>query len=407
MQAIIGVLIAITIGLLETGSVTHWIALGARNVQTAVAASQLVIFNNAAAEYVADNSSTLMSQATTTAPVSVTAAQLISAGDLPNGFAAQNPFGQTLQLQVLKSATGTLQPLVISTGPAIANQEQLVQVAAQAGAQGGFIPYANQAGSGMTSSNAYGTYGTWQVSMTGYTNPGAGHLASLLAFNGAINSNNYLYRNLVANEPQLNDMNTSIGMNNNNITGANQLSTQSLQALANGSMAAPSVTLANGKVVSFNQVPEGGVLGLVGANGQSVYLESDNGMFRLVNSPWNLQLFSVDQSGNVVANGNISTGATVQGGYVNSTGNVNAQGYVTVQGGASPGGGCGGSAIGNGPSGTLLCESGVWTSAATPNRTVPLYYGVVQNCNAGVVTIDAQYLNCATVFIGYADLASQ
>lgn len=132
MQAIIGVLIAITIGLLETGSVTHWIALGARNVQTAVAASQLVIFNNAAAEYVADNSSTLMSQATTTAPVSVTAAQLISAGDLPNGFAAQNPFGQTLQLQVLKSATGTLQPLVISTGPAIANQEQLVQVAAQA-----------------------------------------------------------------------------------------------------------------------------------------------------------------------------------------------------------------------------------------------------------------------------------
>jgi hypothetical protein len=53
------------------------------------------------------------------------------------------------------------------------------------------------------------------------------------------------------------------------------------------------------------------------------------------------------------------------------------------------------------------CESGVWTSAATPNRTVPLYYGVVQNCNAGVVTIDAQYLNCATVFIGYADLASQ
>lgn len=52
------------------------------------------------------------------------------------------------------------------------------------------------------------------------------------------------------------------------------------------------------------------------------------------------------------------------------------------------------------------CESGVWTSAASPNRTVPLYYGVVQNCNAGVVTIDSQYLNCATVFIGYADLAS-
>jgi len=48
----------------------------------------------------------------------------------------------------------------------------------------------------------------------------------------------------------------------------------------------------------------------------------------------------------------------------------------------------------------------VWTSAASPNRTVPLYYGVVENCNAGVVTIDSQYLNCATVFIGYADLAS-
>lgn len=247
----------------------------------------------------------------------------------------------------------------------------------------------------MTSSNAYGTYGTWQVSMTGYTNPGAGHLASLLAFNGAMNSNNYLYRNLVANEPQLNDMNTSIGMNNNNITGANQLSTQSLQALANGSMAAPSVTLANGKVVSFNQIPEGGVLGLVGANGQFVYLESDNGMFRLVNSPWNLQLFSVDQSGNVVANGNISTGATVQGGTLYSTGNLQVNGdsqvngnsttlgqiqsggnmisggYVLVNGAATVGGACPGPQyIGAGATGPLLCESGVWTAASSPPGSI-------------------------------------
>ena len=39
-----------------------------------------------------------------------------------------------------------------------------------------------------------------------------------------------------------------------------------------------------------------------------MFLESQNGKFRLVNSPWNAELFSVDQSGNVVSRGTLYAG---------------------------------------------------------------------------------------------------
>ncbi|WP_218488263.1 hypothetical protein, partial [Salmonella enterica] len=44
-----------------------------------------------------------------------------------------------------------------------------------------------------------------------------------------------------------------------------------------------------------------------GANGVNMYVENLNGTLRLVNSPWNAQLLTVDQSGNTVANGGVSS----------------------------------------------------------------------------------------------------
>jgi hypothetical protein len=51
---------------------------------------------------------------------------------------------------------------------------------------------------------------------------------------------------------------------------------------------------------------EGGIIQLDGNNGTTMWVENLNGVFRLVNSPWSAQIFSVDQSGNVVANGEVS-----------------------------------------------------------------------------------------------------
>lgn len=147
MDAILGYMIAIALSLLSVGQFYQWQASGMTNVQTAAAASQQVIYNKAAAQYVQDNGTSIAAIATPTVPVTITTAMLISSGYLPNGFSTTNVFGQTWQLQVLQPTAGTLQSVVQSVGGrAIADTVQLVQIAAQAGAQGGFVPYAGQNG---------------------------------------------------------------------------------------------------------------------------------------------------------------------------------------------------------------------------------------------------------------------
>jgi hypothetical protein len=46
---------------------------------------------------------------------------------------------------------------------------------------------------------------------------------------------------------------------------------------------------------------EGGTIQLEGTNGVNIWLENLNGKFRVLNNPWNAELFTVDQSGNVSA----------------------------------------------------------------------------------------------------------
>src|SRR5262249_1933938 len=47
---------------------------------------------------------------------------------------------------------------------------------------------------------------------------------------------------------------------------------------------------------------EGGTIQLDGNNGTTMWVENINGSLRFINSPWNAELFSVDQSGNARAN---------------------------------------------------------------------------------------------------------
>ena len=414
MDAVVGYIIALTLSMLGVVGFEGWAKIGVQNVQTAAAASQLLVFDKAASQYVQDNASVLASTATSAVPVTVTPAMLVTAGYLPGGFSGTNPFGQTWQLQVLQPTSGHLQSLVTSQGGrAISNVTQLLQIAAQAGAQGGFVPYANQSGDAtMSPANAYGAFGAWKISLANYANPGAGHIASLLAFTGAQANSSYLYRVAVPGQPQLNAMQTDLSMTDvggtaHNITGANQISAQSLVALSDGGLGTPSVSMANGHVLAWNNVPEGGVLQLVDKSGTNVFVEAFNGMFRLVNSPFNAQLFSVDQSGNVVAAGDISTpqqihamgttrascpagwgcGVTTWDMYangsvgvgpaggpisaqINNNGNISTistilPGAVATLGGAcSPNGLIAASANGSGQ--LLSCQAGVWVAAGLP-----------------------------------------
>jgi hypothetical protein len=65
-------------------------------------------------------------------------------------------------------------------------------------------------------------------------------------------------------------------------------------------------TDANGTVSAYSTATEGGTIDLRGSNSTNMFLEGYNGIFRLVNSGWTSQLFSVDQSGNVAATGGMT-----------------------------------------------------------------------------------------------------
>ncbi|UEP40681.1 shufflon system plasmid conjugative transfer pilus tip adhesin PilV [Burkholderia sp. B21-005] len=361
----------------------------------------------AAGQYIKDNYAAVLANASATTPATITVPMLQSQYPqmFATGFSVKNPYGQTVTAQAYQPTAGTLDTIIVTSGGQTISEGNMRKIAQLIGGAGGYISSTNP-------SVANGSYGAWGPK-TIPNSPGGGHMVYSLMFENGSMVTDYLYRKAVPGHPELTNMQTDLGMTDtsgtpHNVTGANLISSQSLQALSNGSVGAPSVSLANGKVISFNQVPEGGVLGLVGANGQPIYLESLNGTFRLVNGPWNAQLFSVDQSGNVNASGNLTAngqittnsnvylaqnGTSVLGGgqlqvnangplYLNPwsggqtivgggggsgnlqvTGNVDGDGYIRAGQIASTGARCGpNGSFGNDGRQALFCNDGVWTA---------------------------------------------
>jgi len=351
MSSFFGVLYAMLVSVTAMSGLYAWSKIGFANVQAAVIASQGVVIGQAMNKYLNDTSAALAQIATPSTPATVTVDQLAQAGYLPKSVSMRNAYGQDWQMQVLQPVPGQLQALLFTTGGRQMPTSVLVPSAAQTSAQGilgGFVPYANQFGdASLQPTVAVGANGTFRQALGSYANPGSGHLAAMLGIANAQADNGFLYRvDMKPARPDLNAMQTDLSMtdtqgNAHNINGANVITTQSLNALSGGSLATPSIKTAAGTVITWNQVPEGGVLSLQGANGQWVHVESLNGTFRLVNSAWNKQTFSVDQSGNVVA------AATLKAGNVATPGTS-----------CSPNGIMAGNNDGSGQ--MLSCQFGTW-----------------------------------------------
>lgn len=328
MDAIIGFIAALTLSLLSMAGFAKYADMGVRNIQTSAIASQGRVIDQAAAQYVQDNAAALAASVPVGgAATTISVNTLQTAGYLPGGFSANTAFGQTWQVQVSQPTAGRLQTIVMTTGGnPITNTAQLAGIAAQIGAEGGFVPYANQGGnSAMSPSNANGAFGAWQVNLgaSGFTNAGSGHVANLLAFTSQQSNANYLYRVSVPGHPELNAMQTDLSMQDvggtaHNIAGANNVTAGGTvtggKLVSNGDVNAAGNATINGtlsaaasRVTAWNNAAEGGVITMQGANGVNMYVENLNGTLRLVNSPWNAQLLTVDQSGNTVANGGVSS----------------------------------------------------------------------------------------------------
>ena len=185
--------------------------------------------NEAATAYIQQHANQLQSVTNATTPAIITVPMLQAANvNLPASFNPTNPFGQTWQVQVLQPTAGNLQALSVAVGGTPLSDLQASRLAKLMGYAGGFVPR-NDSGiyaQGM----AYGAFASWNISTSGYSGITGGRPAALMTFNNGQLASNYLYRNAVPGQPQLNRMNTALDMGGNDINQANTLNANTVSA---------------------------------------------------------------------------------------------------------------------------------------------------------------------------------
>ena len=209
-----GVLLAGVIGIMTIPTFTSYIKNNQDNISAAAIAEHQTVFNTAVEAYVKQNSAALQSVATATTPATITVAMLQAPGVdlLPVGFNATNLYGQTWQAQVLEPSAGNLQVLSYSVGGEALPDAKASKIASLVKPVGGFIPTNDSGLYSQGSAMAQGSFGKWTAPTANYSNISGGHLATLITLNNGQLGGNYLYRNAIPGQPQLNQMNTPLLM---------------------------------------------------------------------------------------------------------------------------------------------------------------------------------------------------
>lgn len=382
MSSVLGVLFAIVLGALALPS---WLSFEQRStdaMKASAAASQMKQVDDAAQGYIQANYSAVVAGSTATSPAVITPAMLQATGYMPSSFQNVSPYGQDYVVKVLQPSAGQLAALVLTqNGRAIA-QKDAPEIAARLGAQGGFVPYAGQYGT-LSPSVAQGAYSGWQVSLANYGSPGQGHLASLLAFNNGQLANNYLYRNAVPGQPQLNTMNTPIIMASTQTMGAACTTTGAIAQDGNGAVLSCQGGTWNTQgsrywkdpVANYASLPACGA----GNSGETRIARGfattpTQRAFTCDGTAW--RALSVDQSGTMTMDQAQINGVVTEGTACSSTG-----------------------AVARDTNGLLLsCQSGVWkrigwSPGTFHNVTASRAAGINYTNNTGTIMLGLVYIN--------------
>ena len=267
-----------------------------------IAADQQRTMSEAQAKYLKDNFNVVLANASATVPVQITVPMLINSNYLPAGFSSTNVF--------------------------------VIQ----------------------------GIRGGWQVALSNYSiTPGPGHTASALFLMDGALANDYLYRNAVPNHPELNTMNTDLGMGNHNINNAGSISASG-NVTTGADVTARNVTAtANVNAATANVTGETYTGGWFRTRGDTGWYSEKWGGGIYQNSPDWVQVYN---------DKNFSTGGQLWGGKITSTGKITAYDriatneYVSVGGLATEGTACSDrTLIAKSAVGIILsCQKGVWTA---------------------------------------------
>lgn len=240
-----------------------------RNVATAKQQSKIYA---AATKYIKNNPAALQAIATATTPATITVAMLQdpAVNLLDSSFSPQNPYGQSWVVQVLRPRSDTLQALVTAIGGKTLKDKQAMSIATYMGVDGGFIPFNDSGMYAGGSSTIYGAFSGPQGSTAGYQSISGGRPAALLTIVDGQLVSNYLYRNGVPGQPQLNQMNTTLGMTGNNISDAGVVTSKQIKANQSGEIGAAGndyYDIQGGRIASGNSIYSYGKICTGAANG--------------------------------------------------------------------------------------------------------------------------------------------
>lgn len=375
MAPILGVMVAMTLSLFALAGFIPWAKFGAANMINAAAAGQGRAVIKAVEQYVRDNSAIIYSNATATSAYEITFDTLKSAGYIPRGYIDKNPFKQTWKALVWEPTTGQLEIMVLSTGGRDIDAKHLPQIAAQMGAEGGYIPFTKQLGdSTLVDTTAVGAFGAWSKVLSNADNPGAGHLAALLAFTGKQETGgDFLYRRAVG-QSELNAMQTDLSLTDeggqaHDINGIDAVNAKSINASA--AITGETYSGASNKF----QVDASGRIGSSG--------------FKPTDLPagWGGGISTADVYGHgtiaVGTNAAVAASMTASGVMTAGSGKfqVNSNGVVSMASQGASGGTCsitaGVSAITTDTAGVpLACIKGVWRPIGGKQQKAGFYDGV-------------------------------
>ena len=357
MLSIDGVFVLILVSILLTLG-TYWTSKQMAAQDHRIAADKQRIVAEAVSKYLKDNFSVVLASATPTSPAEITIAMLRNTNYLPTGFSDTNGFGQAIVGLARKPNPDQLEVIVLTTGGQPISEIGIREVAENLGGPGGFV-------SSMNPSVIQGVRGGWQVALSNFgVNPGAGHTASALFLMDGELANDYLYRNAVPGQPQLNTMNTVLNMGGNAIDNVGSI-TASGAITTSQSVNATDMT-ATGTIT-------GGQANIAGETytGGWFRTRGDTGWF---SEKWGGGIYQTDSDWVRVYNDKgLRTGGAVDAGSITSKTTITATGrlatseYISIGGIATEGTACSDSKLlaKTSSGGALTCQSGMWTSIAT------------------------------------------
>lgn len=314
------------------------------------AGEQMSLVADAAARYIKDNYAAVLSQASPSAPAVISLAMLRNTQYLPAGFADQNAYGQDYSVLALAPTANKLQTLIVTRNGEAISELYMIDIAKQIGAKGGYV-------SSLNSAAATGSFGGWSTALAPYGgSPGAGHLAAALFFEDGALVNDYLYRNAIPGQPNLNKMNTAIDMGTNNLNNVGTINATTANVSGNANVGGETYT--------------GGWFRSKGDGGW--YSEKYVGGWYMTDPGW---VRSYADKG-------VSTGGEMRAGTLTSTGRTQVGEYLQLGGIATEGTGCAPNGlVGRNDAGlTLSCQSGVWKKGFKL-ETPTVVYGEYGNIN--------------------------